>query len=113
MDLTGHPDHQAVSAWTFQAKHEGAQIYHVVQEQEDYEKYMSEAARGVNWYFNIPEPPLKPASACDIAFKLTRDLRDVKLQALKAMPSQYDKFFTTIKLDLLDNLFTIECFVKA
>jgi len=111
--LTGHPDHRAVSGWVAKANHNKAQVYHVVEAQETYEKYLSKADQQFNWYFNIPEPPVMPADECAIALKLSAESREAKLEALRAMPSQYDKFFTTVPSDLLENLFTVECFVRV
>lgn len=111
--LTGHPDHQAVSAWTRIASKDTVPIYHAVEDQDIYKNYLSQADQQFNWYFNITEPPIRPARECAIAFRLTPKLRETKLQALQAMPSQYEKFFTTVPPELLENLFTIECFVEA
>lgn len=111
--LTGHPDHQTVCAWASQANQGRVAIYHAVEERELYERYMKPAGQQANWYYNIENPPMKLAADCAIALKLTPELRDLKLRALQAMPSQYEKFFTNTPPDLLEHLFTIECFVKA
>ena len=111
--LTGHPDHQTVSAWAKTACGSQAQVYYVVEELDGYEKYMKPAGKAVNWYYNIENPPMKLAADCEIALKLTPELRDIKLRALQAMPSQYEKFFTSTPASLLEHLFTVECFVKA
>lgn len=110
--LTGHPDHQTVSAWAAQACG-SLPVYHAVEELENYEQYMKPAGRQFNWYFNVANPPMKLAADCAVAFKLTPELRDIKLRALQAMPSQYKKFFTVTPPEVLEHLFTIECFVKA
>lgn len=111
--LTGHPDHQTVSAWADAASDGRQVIYHVVEEKVVYEKYLAKAAQTANWYFNIQKPPLKPAAECEIALYLTPEIRRTKLAALQAMPSQYEKFFKTTPPELMEHLFTVECFVKA
>lgn len=110
--LTGHPDHQAVATWARTASKNQVPLYQVVEEQASFE-HLSKADKQFNWYFNIPEPPLKPFAECDIAFRLTPELRERKLRALKAMPSQYEKFFSSVPANVLQHLFTVECFVKA
>lgn len=110
--LTGHPDHQTVSAWAAEACGD-LPVYHVVEELEGYETYMKPAGEQFNWYFNIQDPPMKLAADCQIAFKLSPELRDLKLKALAAMPSQYEKLFTDTPPNLLEHLFTIECFVQT
>lgn len=109
--LTGHPDHQAACAWVMDAC-EDLPVYCVVEELEVYETYMKPAGEQFNWYFKVENPPTKLAADCTIALRLTPELRDIKLKALQAMPSQYEKFFTDTPTDLLEHLFTIECFVK-
>lgn len=110
--LTGHPDHQAASSWAIEACG-NAPVYFAVEEQHNYETYMKPMGEKFDWYFNIDHPPLKLAADCEVALRLTPELRAQKIQALQAMPSQYENFFTNTPPELLERLFTIECFVQA
>jgi LmbE family N-acetylglucosaminyl deacetylase len=114
--LTGHTDHQAVSAWaTAAAKQLGLDIaiYHAVELRENYEKYFEAADEKFNIYFNTDKPPLKNAEDCDIYFCMTPDLQAKKRAALMAMPSQTEGLMNYFGEELFMQAFKCECFVKA
>lgn len=111
--LTGHPDHQAVSRWATIAAGDKVQVYYCVEESEIYEKYLVDLDKKFNFYFNIDKPPVQAAADCDIALKLTPELCQIKESALRAMPSQYDFFFSNTTPETVHALICIECFVKA
>ncbi len=112
--MTGHPDHQAVSHWATQAaKSMKINVYYAVEEQHRYDKYMKEADKKFNIYFNIDKPPLKLAASCDIAFTLPKETVHCKCKALKAMPSQTEKMFKNMPTDIMDEMMAQECFVLA
>lgn len=111
--LTGHPDHQAVSRWATKAAGDKVQVYYAVQEAEIYEKYLVDLDKKFNFYFNIDKPPIRRAADCDIALELTSQLCEIKESALRAMPSQYDFFFSNTTPESVHALICIECFVKA
>lgn len=88
--LTGHPDHQAVSAWTAQAlqlTRSKATLYHKVELEELYPDLL-QMDQVINMYFMIDKPPLKAARDCAICLELSPELLQRKLEALAAMPSQ-------------------------
>jgi LmbE family N-acetylglucosaminyl deacetylase len=94
--LTGHTDHQTVSEWATKAvKKAGSQaaIYHAVHTHEQYQ-HMLEADKHLNVYFNIDKPPLLDDCDCDICYVLPQDIFNIKLTALRAMPSQTEAMLT-------------------
>lgn len=112
--MTGHPDHQTVSAWVMEAtKGTDVQVYHAVAEQTTYDKYLKGLDEQFNIYFNIDQPPLKQAAVCDIALQLTPELVEQKFEALAAMPSQTEAMLKTLPADSHDSVFDLECFVKS
>lgn len=94
--LTGHTDHQTVSHWTTLAvkkTNSSATVYHAVQTIDQYE-HMQEADKHLNVFFNIDKPPIMDDCDCDICFTLPQDIYDIKLEALRAMPSQTEAMLT-------------------
>lgn len=110
--LTGHPDHAAVSRWASRAAGD-IPVFQVVQDAKQYQKYLKSLDKKFNVYFNIDQPPLRDAADCDIALKLTPDVLKKKLDALAAMPSQYDAMFKGLSGEQLGHMFDTECFVRS
>ena len=110
--LTGHPDHVAVSRWAVVAAG-GIPVYWVVQDTEQYDRYLKELDKQFNIYFNVEQPPLKLAAACDLVVRLSAEVLEKKLAALRAMPSQYDTMFQGLQAAQLEQMFNLECFVRA
>ncbi len=112
--LTGHPDHKAVSAWaTHAGKAINIPVYQVVNTLELFESHLKKVDEALDFFYNIDQPVLKPADECDICFKLSDELCDKKLKALKSMPSQTEKLFSSFDDDFLIQAFGTESFVKA
>ncbi len=110
--MTGHPDHQTVSAWVGRAidnLKNKPKLYHAVQSKEVYNDVLKEADKNLHIFYNIDKPPLKDDKDCDICYCLSDENKKLKLKALAAMPSQYAdamKYFN-------EEMFRCECFVKA
>ncbi len=112
--MTGHTDHQAVSAWVDQVvQGTDVQVYHSVEEEQRYIEHMVEADKKFNIYFNIDKPPVLPVQNCDIAFSLSDDQLSKKCSSLKCMPSQTERMFQSIPADTMNAMLAIECFVRA
>jgi LmbE family N-acetylglucosaminyl deacetylase len=111
--LTGHQDHCAVSRWTMAANGGDAALYYVVHDPEHYEHALRAHDTKFNMYFNTPQPPLKPAAECAIAFRLTPEYLQKKRAAFDAMPSQYEIMLKGVTEDEFASLFGLECFVQA
>jgi len=112
--LTGHDDHKTVSKWADLAvKKAGsrAKIYHAIQTPQQY-KNMLEVDKQFNLFFNIDQPPLCEEDYCAIHFVLDDDTYHKKLEALKAMPSQYEAMLKVFEERLHASLAT-EAFVRA
>ena len=110
--LTGHDDHKTVSKWTTLAAQQTgskAVIYHAVQTTEQY-KSMQVADEQFNIFFNIKKPPLCRQGHCAIHFVLPEDLFQIKLTALKAMPSQTEAMLKQFE-DSLRSSFGTEAFI--
>lgn len=112
--MTGHTDHQTVSRWASQAaKGSKITIYHTVEEEKHYKKYMVEADKKFNIYFNIDKPPVYKMEQCDIAYCLPKDALSCKYSALKAMPSQTEAMFKNMPPDEMTAMLDTECYVLA
>ncbi len=88
--MTGHLDHKTVSEWAGLANKralKSATIYHAIQTEEQY-KSMLVADKELNVFFNIDQPQIYKDTDCDICFCLKDELYDIKINALRAMPSQ-------------------------
>lgn len=88
--MTGHPDHQTVSRWATLARDAAgsrARIFHATQTPEQYQDLLK-ADEQFNIFFNIDKPPVCEEGNCDICFCLDEDTYQLKLKALRAMPSQ-------------------------
>jgi LmbE family N-acetylglucosaminyl deacetylase len=112
--ITGHPDHQTVSMWVDRATvGTDIMVYHTVEEEDHYHKYMVEADKKFDIYFNIDKPPTKKAKDCDIAYKLPEQVIGQKYSALKAMPSQTEAMIKNTPADMMKSMLCLECFVTA
>ncbi len=112
--LTGHSDHKCMCDWTKMAVTKSgskATVYNLIQTKEQYQE-MRKIDEKFTIYFNIDMPNVCEAGECSICFKLTGECFDLKLKALKAMPSQYEKMFKLFDTSL-DGSLGIEAFVEA
>lgn len=111
--LTGHPDHQAVSAWAGQAaKGHDIKVYQVAQLKDLYDKTREHSDR-FDIFFNVTRPLLSEESECQIVFNLPPELLKRKCQALQAMPSQYEAMFEGLGEELFELMFSQEAFKLA
>lgn len=111
--MTGHPDHQTVSRWATLARDAAgsqAKIYHSIQTPQQYED-MIEADKQFNIFFNIDKPPVCEAGNCAICFEMDDELYHLKLQALRAMPSQTEGMLNVFRDSLRISLGT-EAYVE-
>lgn len=114
--LTGHPDHIAVSAWAGEVARKlgkPVRVLHAVNTQELYDNHFRDAHEQFNIYFNIDKPNLVPAANCSVCIKLPDDLVLKKVQALQAMPSQYEKFLAAFSSEWAADAFGTETLVDA
>ena len=112
--MTGHPDHQSVSRWVTEAvKGKEIKVYHTVEEKDRYNRFMVEADKKFDIYFNIDKPPVFVESRCDIAYSLSPEILFQKRLALKAMPSQTERMFKNTASDMMNAMLAQECFVLA
>lgn len=113
--LTGHPDHQTVSAWVASAAkqldHPPA-VYHAVELRSRYEKYMKALDEKFDIYFNIDQPPLKTEQECDIVYQLPQSIAKKKCTAMLAMPSQTEKLMQELG-DSAYEVFGTESFISV
>jgi len=114
--LTGHTDHQTVSAWAHEAAVQTGRdiaIYHVVQSKSCYDRCLRALDERFDLFFNINQPPLRDEAQCDICLPLNVGLFAKKMEALAAMPSQTEDMLTALTFDELMAGFSIECFEAA
>ena len=113
--LTGHPDHQAVSAWTATAFDRygkaGARLLFAIHEQEWFEEFGPDLVR--NNVFAPGTPPLGSRAQLAIVHELDRDLYEVKLAALRAQVSQIELLHAALGPDFLDRALGLETFREA
>lgn len=113
--LTGHPDHQAVSAWVEAAVTRLEQppaVYQATDTREQYEKYFKAADEQLNIYFNIAEPHCTPIEDCAIYLSLPPATRDQKFAAFRAMPSQMEKLLEVFGEEGFKDAFGVEAFAR-
>lgn len=113
--LTGHPDHCTVSKWAEEAKQiygEQIPIYHAVLTENQYENSKS-VDRELDFFFNTPKPPTIVESEAAILLTLDEELLNIKTNALKVMPSQYQIMFEKFDEQILRNFFNVEAFVES
>lgn len=114
--LTGHDDHVAVSRWVNLAAEQSIYsptVWYAVHTQETYDASFKTIHDKLNIYFNIDMPKFVPKKHCDVLLDLPEDTLDKKLQALQAMPSQYEAFFQGISPLEAELAFESEALVKA
>jgi LmbE family N-acetylglucosaminyl deacetylase len=111
--MTGHPDHQTVSAWASLANEKAgsnAKIYHATNTKEQYDS-LKDADEQFSIFFNIEQPPITNKTECDICFCPNDKILGTKIAALKAMPSQTEGLLKIYETDCRKG-FGVEAFVK-
>ncbi len=112
--MTGHPDHITVSIWTGLAKAlsgSEAVIYHAIHTRKQYE-HMLNADKELNIFFNIKVPRVCESNDCAIHFELSDELYNLKIEALRCMPSQTEALLSKFGDDLRHSV-DVEAFVVA
>lgn len=113
--LTGHPDHKVVSGWASKLakriKVNEQKIYHLVESQVKYDKYLELMDKDLNMYFNIDKPPLRKIEELDLCYKLEDQILKKKIEALRCQESQTSKLFEMYGEDHLKKVLETECFV--
>ncbi len=113
--MTGHTDHIAVCNWALSAKiktQTQAQIYHAVLAKEQYGNSLRTLDEELNIFFNLEQPNFVNAGNCDIYFKLSPELQELKFKAIEAMPSQTAKMLQDFEKRLICDAFLTEVFIK-
>jgi LmbE family N-acetylglucosaminyl deacetylase len=115
--LTGHTDHQAVSAWATKAgRSSGIDVYHSVFTSNAYRKYLNalnQSEHVDDMFFNIYQPQLYSPDNCDIQIVLDEGLWASKHQALNCMPSQTERLQAQLGSNYYKQIFSGEYFKKA
>jgi len=114
--FTGHPDHAAVSRWvtaTLEYAPYHPAVYHVVLDENLYDKHMKEVDKKLNVFYNIDKPPFADPAECEIDFELPPEILAQKRKALEAMPSQTEAIFKYMTPGALMKYLSIETFQKA
>jgi len=87
--MTGHLDHQTVSDWTtkafLEAAEPGARLYYATKTAEFDDRFMSLPAHRMAFGEG---PPRTAEAETDLAFRLTDEILDLKVGALRAQVSQ-------------------------
>lgn len=114
--VTGHEDHKTISHWVdvaVTATGSKAVVYQAATTQEAYDDCLCAADEKFNFYFNIDKPKLTPHDRCDLCVDLTGKMLERKVEALKMMPSQYEKILEGMGDDWAYRAMACESFMKA
>ncbi len=112
--MTGHPDHKCMHHWALLAHKKTASqavVYTTALTSGQYEAYKKAGAQK-DVFFNIDNPPVCSAGDCQCCLELTDELYRLKLEALRAMPSQTESLLGRFGAHLRPAL-SIEAFKKV
>lgn len=112
--MTGHPDHEAVSAWATEAFRRaaapGARLFYATKTPE----YMERLGPVLGPVVFAPEtPPVTPRDQLGIDFELPEELLELKLEALSVHRSQLEGLLGVFGEDLFREDASAEWFVLA
>ncbi len=111
--LTGHSDHKAVARWaSLGVDGTDIKLYRVVHTQTQMESYLQELDSKLNVFFNIDKPPTVNEEDADILLTLDAEHISMKIDALKAQASQYEKMFNQFDENFLKSAFSSEAFIQ-
>lgn len=113
--MTGHPDHQAVSAWVGQALQlsgHQARLYHAVVTPLQFESFHA-VDEAFHVFFNTDSPPVCDPEDTAICVELNDWQFGKKISALEAMPSQYAGMFEAFSAEYLRPCLGVESFMLA
>lgn len=114
--FTGHNDHIAVNAWVNKAvslTHSSASIYNTAITKKRYLSGLKILDEKLDIFFNLEEPNFTKEKDCEINFKLSQKLSQIKYKALKAMPSQTEVMLKGFSKDIICKSLSVEQFTKA
>lgn len=113
--MTGHSDHVAVHRWTTaafeRAAPTGAKLYYATMTPEMAD-LLEPAFEPYNVFFAGP-PPRTPRAELGIDFRLSRELLDLKYEAIKAQVSQSEGLLKAFGRDFFDQSQVEETFALA
>lgn len=113
--MTGHPDHEAVSAWATEgfrrAAGPGARLFYATKTPEYVERLVP--MLGGPEVFAPGTPPVTPREELGIDFVLPDDVLDVKMEALAAHRSQVEGLLAVFGQELFREDASAEWFVLA
>jgi LmbE family N-acetylglucosaminyl deacetylase len=113
--MTGHPDHEAVSAWATEGFRRGAgpgaRLFYATKTPEYVERLVP--MLGGPEVFTPGTPPVTPREELGIDFELPEDLLDLKLEALAAHRSQVEGLLAVFGEELFREDASAEWFVLA
>lgn len=111
--MTGHPDHAAVHRWTTDAFRRaapaGSKLFYATMTPEIAD-VLEPAFEPFNVFFAGP-PPRTPREHLGIDFELSRELLDLKYEAIKAQVSQSEGLLKAFGRDFFDQSNSLEAFV--
>jgi LmbE family N-acetylglucosaminyl deacetylase len=112
--MTGHPDHEAISAWATEAFRRmaapGARLFYATKTPE----YMERLGPVLGPVVFAPEtPPITPRDELGIDFELPEDLLDLKMEALAAHRSQVEGLLAVFGPELFREDASAEWFALA
>lgn len=113
--MTGHPDHQTVSAWAEQALRlsgSHARLYHAVVTTMQFENFHA-VDEAFHVFFNTDSPPVCDPDDTAVCVQLDDWQYEKKTAALRAMPSQYAGMFQSFSAEDLRPCLGIESFALA
>lgn len=113
--LTGHDDHQTVSAWTTAARAMTAPDARLLYATTtaSFEDEWGEVNEQFGVYFAREAPPRTPDDEVALALTLSGDVLDRKVAALRAHASQTAKMFETLGADAFRAWWSTETFLGA
>lgn len=113
--MTGHSDHQIVSAWATAAHARtgtGARLLYAATSTELHERWQH-LFEGLNIYLAEGLPVLTPRAELALEFQMSDDLADRKLVALRAQATQTAELVAAIGVDAMRDWCAVEEFVDA
>lgn len=114
--FTGHSDHKAVNAWVNKAvrlTHSSANVYNTAITKKRYLSGLKILDEKLDIFFNLEEPNFTKEKNCEINFKLSQKLSQIKYKALKAMPSQTEVMLNGFSKDIICSSLSVEQFIKV
>lgn len=112
--MTGHSDHCVVSRWVSRAHGKSdtqAELYYCTQTEKQV-RALEEPHAHLDIFFNIDTPCTCSEDACAICLELPDEIYAIKLEALRAMPSQTEQLLSQFPHEVKE-AFKVEAFTRA